>query len=216
MSEQNTFFKTLSIFLIGLLVGFLLSRMNFGLLNFASASGSNKVMGNQNSTVTFLEYSDFECPYCKKYYSESFAKIKANYVDTGKIKYEFKHFPLNIHPKAPEASEASECAADQNKFWEMHDLLFSNQSTWGRSSTHLEIFKNYAKELNLDTQKFNECLDSHIKAATVQAEYQEGLSKNLSGTPTIFINGQKIVGSQPYSVFENAIENALKAGNNPA
>jgi protein-disulfide isomerase len=212
MSEQNSFFKSFSIFLIGMLVGFLLSRVNFGMLGFASASGSEKILGNQNSTVTFLEYSDFECPYCKKYYSETYAKIKANYIDTGKIKYQFKHFPLNIHPKAPDAAEAAECALEQNKFWEMHDLLFSNQSLWGKSAQHMDVFKRYAAEdLKLDTQKFNDCLDNHTKADVVQTEYQEGLSKNLSGTPTIYINGQKIVGAQPYSVFENAIENALKA-----
>jgi protein-disulfide isomerase len=211
MSEQNSIFKSLSIFLIGVLVGFLLSRMNFGMLSLASASGSDKVMGEQNATITLVEYSDFECPYCKKYFNETFAKIKTNYVDTGKIKYQFKHFPLNIHPKAPAAGEAAECALEQGKFWEMHDALFTNQSAWGQSSKHLDLFKQYAAELKLDTQKFNDCLDSNSKAAFVQSEYQEGLEKNLSGTPTIFINGQKIVGAQPYSVFENAIENALKA-----
>lgn len=212
MSEQNSFFKSVSIFLVGVLVGFLLSRVNFGTLGFASAAGTDKIMGEQSATVTLVEYSDFECPYCKKYFGETFAKIKTNYVDTGKIKYQFKHFPLNIHPKAPAAGEAAECAQEQGKFWEMHDKLFSNQNAWGQSSKHLDLFKQYAAELQLDTQKFNDCLDNNLKADVIQSEYQEGLGKNLSGTPTIFINGQKIVGAQPYSVFENAIENALKAG----
>ena len=109
----SSFFKGLSIFMIGLILGFLISKIDYNSTNIPAgnqSSGSVKEMGSKDAKVTITEYSDFQCPMCSKYFNESYKTIVQNYVSTGKVKYVFKQFPLNIHPQAPAAALASECA----------------------------------------------------------------------------------------------------------
>ena len=128
--------------------------------------------------------------------------ILKDWVDTGKAKLYFKHFPLSqIHPYAQKAHEASECAKDQNKFWEMHDKLFQNAQALG-----VDDLKRYASDLKLDTAKFNTCLDGGSKASIVAEQLQEGIGAGVTGTPSFFVNGQNIVGAQPYSVFQQVLQ----------
>jgi protein-disulfide isomerase len=134
-------------------------------------------------------------------------QIEEKYIKTGKVRYVYRDFPLNFHQYAQKAAEAAECADEQRKFWEYHDILFQKQSEWvavGESK-----FKEYAQQLDLDMQRFNQCLDSGKYASEVQKDYNDGLKYGVSGTPTFFINGIKIVGAQPYSVFEQIIEQEL-------
>lgn len=164
------------------------------------------VKGDKNAPVTIIEFSDFECPFCGRYFSQTYPSVMENYVDTGKVKYVFKHFPLNFHASAQKASEAAECADDQGKFWEYHDVLFANQQALSISN-----LKQYASDLDLDTAEFNSCLDSGKHAAKVKQDLADGQAAGVSGTPSFFVNGQKLVGAQPYSAFEQAIEAALNA-----
>lgn len=162
------------------------------------------IIGNPNAKVTLTEYSDFECPFCKRFYSDAYKQIKTEYVDTGKVKIVFKHFPLtNIHPNAMPAAIAVECALEQGKGVEMHDKVFESSSL---SSTSL---KAMAVELKLDSTKFDSCLDSEKYKEKVLADQSEGVSKGVSGTPTVFVEGQKLVGAQPFSVFKTAIDKEL-------
>jgi len=164
------------------------------------------VKGDKNAPVTIVEFSDFECPFCGRYFTNTYSSIVENYIDTGKVKYVFKHFPLNFHASAQKASEAAECAGDQEKFWEYHDVLFANQQALSVSN-----LKQYASDLSLDTDDFNSCLDSGKYAAKVKQDLADGQAAGVSGTPSFFVNGQKLVGAQPYSAFEQAIEAALSA-----
>lgn len=164
------------------------------------------VNGDKNAPVTIVEFSDFECPFCGRYHAQTHPLIVENYVDTGKVKFVFKHFPLNFHASAQKASEAAECANDQGKFWEYHDVLFANQQALSISN-----LKQYAADLSLDTAEFNSCLDSGEHAAKIKQDLADGQAAGVSGTPSFFINGQKLVGAQPYSAFEQAIEAALNA-----
>jgi protein-disulfide isomerase len=170
------------------------------------------VIGNHNAPVTMVEYSDFQCPLCKKFYDENFNKLVTDYIKTGKVKYVFKQFPLNIHPQAPDAALASECALEQNKFWEMHDLLFENQTAWSGKSDYLNTFKQFAKQLALNETQFNTCLDTKKHQGNVNKDYQEGLTKGVRGTPTFYINDQILVGAQEYDKFTDMLDQAL----NPA
>lgn len=206
--------KHLSILLLGIIIGYLIK--SFSVFVFIpqtppdlTTDGSVKVMGQENAPVTITEYSDFQCPLCKKYFDESFQAIVKDYIETGKAKYVFKHFPLNIHPQAVPASLAAECALEQNKFWEMHDELFNRQSEWSGRPDHLATFKTIASELGLNKDSFDKCLDKRVYLGNVNADYEEGLGKNVRGTPTIYINNQMIVGAQETSKFTNLIDSFL-------
>ncbi|MBW3015759.1 DsbA family protein [Candidatus Woesearchaeota archaeon] len=146
-------------------------------------------------------YSEFQCPFCGRF-TPTLEQIKDEYGD--KVSIEFKHFPLSFHQYAQKASEAAECARDQDKFWEMHDKMFDNQDALDVAS-----LEKYAEELGLDVDAFKGCLESGEKAATVKADFDEGQKKGVSGTPTIFVNDLKLVGARPFDYFQGAIDAEL-------
>ncbi|MFH1447589.1 MAG: DsbA family protein [Candidatus Micrarchaeota archaeon] len=149
--------------------------------------------------LVIVEYSDFQCSFC----SRAVPTVKQIIEEYGdKVRIYYKHFPLSqIHPNAQKAAEASECAADQGKFWEYHDKLFENQGSLGDAS-----LKKYAGELGLVQDTFDACLDGGEKSEQVQAELKEGLNYGVQGTPSFLINGKLVVGAQPFEVFKQAID----------
>lgn len=165
---------------------------------------NSKIKGDKNAPVTIVEFSDYECSFCRRFYSQTFGLIDDKYIKTGKVKFIYKNFPLNIHPNAQKAAEAAECAGGQGKYYEMYDELFKKGVQGGATT-----FKRYAQNINLDTTKFNKCLDSGAMASKIHKDVSEGQKQGVSGTPAFFINGIKIVGAQPFSVFEQAIEREL-------
>ncbi len=167
-------------------------------------------LGDPNAPVTIVEFSDYQCPYCLRNFQQTFPKIKENYIDTGKVKYVFKDFPLSFHKQAMPASMAAECAGEQGKYWEMHDKLFSERDRWNENPDVNNVMKDFAKELGLDTKQFNECFDSEKYKDEILADQQEGIAAGVKGTPAFFINGQFLSGAQPYEVFKQVIDQALK------
>jgi protein-disulfide isomerase len=168
-------------------------------------------LGNPDAPVQMVEFSDFQCPYCRKFYNETFAQLKENYIDKDLVYFVYRDFPLSIHSDAQKAAEATECADDQGEFWEMHDLIFEGQNKLGSGTVDipLESLKSYAKELLLDTDAFNECIDSGKYADEVAADIQDAIRYGVSATPTFFINGLKIVGAQSYSTISSTIDSLL-------
>lgn len=171
-------------------------------------------MGNKNAKVVMVEFTDFQCPFCKRAFDTTYPQIKKDYIDTDKVYYVVRDFPLPFHTEADEAAEAANCAFDQNKYWEMHDLLFSKQNDWAGSSDPKTIFKGYAKDLGLNTATFNSCLDSGKYKTEIQADIQDGSKYGVGGTPTFYIGTLsdgfiEIVGAQPLSVFTQALGQAL-------
>ena len=166
-------------------------------------------LGSPDAPVTIVEFSDFQCPYCERFYTQTFSQLKENYIDTGKVRFVFKDFPLSFHEKAMPAALAAECAGEQGKYWDMHDKLFGEQQRWVKSDKPNDVFKEFAKELDLNGDQFNECLDSQKYQAEIQADQQEGLAAGVQGTPAFFINGQFISGAQPYQVFQQVIDQIL-------
>ena len=173
-------------------------------VNLDVSIDDDAIKGDINAPVTIIEFSDFECPFCGKYVAETYPQIVKDYVDTGKVRYVFRDFPLDFHPDAQKAAEAAECAGEQGMYWEMHDYLFANQDYLG-----ISYLKGFAADLKLDTDKFDECLDSGAMEEEVLADLLEGQSYGVSGTPGFFINGKLISGAQPYEVFVQEIEAAL-------
>jgi len=170
-------------------------------------NSEDPLKGDKDAPVTIVEFSDFQCPFCAKFYSDTFSKIEKEYIQTGKVNLVYRDFPLSFHGNAQKAAEAAECAQEQGKFWDYHDLLFENQPEW--SSGGIGELKNYAKEINLNSEEFNECLDSGAMKEEVEEDFQEGSALGVSGTPAFFINGELISGAQPFSVFKEVIEENL-------
>jgi len=165
-------------------------------------------IGNKNAPITMIEFSDFQCPFCKRFREQTFDQLKAQYIDTGKVKFVYRDFPLHsIHPMAGKAAEAGECADDQGKFWEYHDKIFEGQSVW--ASSGVSVFKQYAQELGLDSKKFNDCLDSGKYKNEVEKDLSDATKTGGQGTPYFLIGNQQVSGAQPFSAFQQAIESQL-------
>jgi len=166
--------------------------------------------GSKNAKVQVVVFSDFQCPFCERFYSDAYKQIKTNYIDAGKdVAVYFKHFPLSFHPEAQKAAEAAQCAYDQKGnagFWAMHDKMFENQA-----SLSVDNEKKWAREINLNGAEFDSCLDSGKNAKLVADSEAYGQTLGVSGTPTVFINGQSVVGAQPFSAFKQVIDAQLAA-----
>lgn len=164
-------------------------------------------LGNPEAPVTIVEFSDYQCPFCERHFQETWPRIKADFVDTGRVRYVFKDFPItSIHPQAPKAHEAARCAGEQGAYWEMHDRIFEGQPEWAGKPKHVKVLRGYALELKLDTAAFDACLDGGRWTQDVQSDLNEGVALGVRGTPTFFIEGDPLVGAQPYEVFQQAIQ----------
>ena len=164
--------------------------------------GDAPVKGPASAPVTVVAWSDFQCPFCSRAVP-TVRQIEDAY--KGKVRIAFKQFPLPFHDKAHLAAEAALAANEQGKFWQMHDKLFANQQALDRPS-----LEKYAQELGLDMAKFKAALDSGKFKDKVDAEDKEGAAFGVTGTPTFFINGTRLVGAQPFESFKAAIDKELK------
>lgn len=174
--------------------------------------GTLPLLGNKDAKVTIVEFSDLQCPFCKRFFDDALVQIKKEYIDTGKVKFAFRHYPLTqIHPNANKASSAVECANEQGKFWEYHDLLFKNQDSWASldNASAVTKFKEYAGTLGLNGGQFNSCLDSDKYKANIDKDLADGSTAGVNGTPSTFVNGQNVVGAQPFSNFKTLIDAEL-------
>ena len=168
---------------------------------------TDHIKGAATSSVVLIEYSDFECPACAAYFPLVGAVVE-QYKDD--IQFVYRHFPLTqIHPRAIPAAVASEAAGKQGKFFEMHDLLFENQQTWRREGVARDHFVSYAQELGLNMDQFLIDLEDEALTRRVQEDFAEGRSLNVTGTPTFFLNGKKIVNPQSLNEFVSLIEEEL-------
>ena len=165
------------------------------------------VIGEENAPVTIVEFSDFQCPFCGRFFTDALPQIKKEYIESGKAKLVYMQFPLtSIHPDAMNAALASECAAEQGKFEAYHDALFANQT-----ALSVDSLKKYAADMRLNTGKFDSCLDSQKYKAQVDADTNLATSNGINGTPGFFINGALLSGAQPFANFKTVIEEALKS-----
>jgi len=174
-------------------------------VNMISLIDDDAVLGNPNAKVTIVEFSDYECPYCKAFDLGTYKKLKQKYIDTGLVKFVYRDFPFTFHKYAQKSAEAAECAGEQDKYYEMHDKLFILGVEGG-----INEYKKYAEDLGLNSSEFNECLDSGKMAVETNKDMLDGQLAGVTGTPAFFINGVNIVGNQPISEFEKIIDNELK------
>lgn len=175
----------------------------------AGGPGDSSVKGSLDAKVTVEEYSDFQCPYCARFALDTFPKIDQNYVKTGKVRWVFRHL-ARIGPESVAAAQAAECAGEQGQFWPYHDKLFASQQGENRGGFSSSRLKSFAKEMGMDADRFDSCLDSGRWASKVNQELAEGQRRGVRGTPSFFIGKKMVEGAETYSVFEAAIEEALR------
>jgi protein-disulfide isomerase len=164
--------------------------------------------GPADAPVTIIEFTDYQCPFCTRFYKDTLGQILSTY--EGRVRYVVRDFPLDsIHPNAVLAAEASECADDQGKFWQMHDALYDRQTEWGQAADVMNEFEMMAQKLELDIARFSNCLSQHVHRNEVFADKQAAVATGITGTPSFFINGKKVVGAKSFDVFAQLIEAEL-------
>jgi protein-disulfide isomerase len=164
--------------------------------------GTAPIWGPQNAPITIIEFSDYECPFCKKWTTEIWPQIEKAYPD--QIRLVYKDFPLSqMHPDASPAASAARCADDQGKYWLFHDRLFAS------SSLSAQLYDSIASALGLNIAQWKDCINSNKYKADIEADYNYGAQLGITGTPTFFINGLPMVGAQPFSAFKQVIDQEL-------
>ncbi|MFQ5431507.1 MAG: DsbA family protein [Nitrospinota bacterium] len=180
-----------------------------------TGTNGDPFMGNTDAPLVVVEFSDYECPFCGRFFRETLQQIKKEYVKTGKVKYVYKDFPLNFHKKAPKAAEAAHCAGEKGKFWEMHDLLFENQMR-----LDIPSLINHGDKLGLNLDDFKKCISDGRYMEGIKKDIEAGKNTGLRGTPSFVIGkqnkngevtGDLIVGAAPFKAFKAAIDAMLSA-----
>ena len=171
------------------------------------------VLGDPAATVAVVEFTDYQCPFCARYYTQTFPQVKSEYVDTGKIRYIVRDYPLDFHPEARSAAVAANCAGEQGAYWEMRDGLFTQQRQLGA-----EAYRQISQELGLEPESFADCLTKFEHSAEVGADLDYGAALGITGTPSFFVgrlqdgelvDAKKIIGAQAFSAFAQTIDSFL-------
>jgi len=182
------------------------------------STDNDPVIGKLDAPITIIEFSDFQCPFCAKFHIDTLPSIMNEYIKNGQVKLVFRDFPIqSIHPNALPASVAAECANEQGKFKEMHDLLFENQREWNNQNTNdvISTFNQYASKMNLEEEKFDSCLRNGKYIEEIQKDLDDGRAYGISGTPGFFVGNDQIgfielKGAQPFENFKKVIDSQLK------
>jgi protein-disulfide isomerase len=170
-------------------------------------------LGDPNAPITVIEYADFQCPYCAAFARQTKPRIIAEYVETGKVYFVYRDLPIaEIHPGAILASHVANCAAEQGGFWQMHGRLFQGfeAGEWQRGGLEgLQIFLGYARELGLDDAALRSCVESNRYASSIEADVRAAAERGIQSTPVFLINGQPLIGAQPFETFQRAFDQIL-------
>ncbi|MFQ5914785.1 MAG: DsbA family protein [Nitrospinota bacterium] len=171
------------------------------------------ILGDSKAPLTLIEFSDYQCPFCGRFSRDIFPRIKKEYIETGKVRYVFRDFPLPFYVYAQKAAEAAQCAGDQGRYWEMHDFIFVNQH-----AIKVEDLKGYARRIGLNIETFNTCLDTNRYSEEVRKDREAGRKAGVRRIPSFVLGrttdngkivGRFISGAQPYEVFKSALEDLL-------
>ncbi len=207
--KQRFFWATILI-LILLIIGGLIKLTKMGTYDINKPfeiTQTDHIKGNKNAKVTLIEFSDFQCPACKRF-MPYVKKIAEKYSNDLRVVY--RHFPLtSIHKNAILAARASEAASKQGKFWAMHDLLFNNQEEWAESENPMKFFEEYAKLLSLDMEKFKQDFNSKETTRKIKTDRALAFKLQLRGTPTFFLNGQELHNLKSFEEFEQKIKEQI-------
>jgi protein-disulfide isomerase len=168
-----------------------------------------RIEGSASAPVWVIEVSDFQCPFCRQFHDESYGELKRAYVDSGKVRLAYVNFPLSMHRNAYAASEAAMCAAAQEKFWPMHDALFTTQKQWEGLAAPQQLFDSLAAAQGVDLASFRKCVSGHLTKPLIDADIDRATKQGVESTPTFLIGGMMVTGAQPLANFRHAIDSAL-------
>lgn len=173
-------------------------------------NGTFPPKGNKDAKVTVVEFADFRCPFCERFFTDTEPQLLKDYVDTGKVKFVFRNYAF-LGPASTVAANAAECANEQGKFWEMYDYLYKNQPDESDTSMYTvpNLTSGAATAIGLNTDQFSSCLSANKYDKNQAADLAEGQSIGVSGTPTFYINGTQLVGAQPYASIKAVIDQEL-------
>jgi len=176
------------------------------------------VLGSDSAPVEVVEFADFECPACGSFATLTEPDVRSRLVDKGLIRYRFMDFPLNMHRNTWSAHRAAWCAADQNKFWEMHDVLFQNQDRWNGEATSRpdKPIADLAKQLGLEMSKFNACVSARKYDPQIRANISEGVKRQVNATPSFLFGNKLVQNAISYDEFKRHVDTALSAARPPA
>lgn len=193
-----------------LLIAVLLASMVVIPSSLALLTSREPRNGFISSPVTIEYFGDYQGPFDGRFWNQTYPLIKSEYIDTGKAKLIFRNFPLSFHPHSHIAAEAGECVFEQGqrKFWNFHNILFSRQSEWSGQEPEevLNLLAQYASEAGADLENYITCMNEQRYLEEVDADFNEGVKRGVSGVPSFFINGNLLVGAQPFEVFQEVIE----------
>ena len=167
-------------------------------------------LGNANAKLTVVEFGDYQCPFCGRFFKDVETQLKKDYVDTGKVKFVFKNLAF-LGKESTDTANAALCAKEQNKFWEYHDKIYSSQQGENQGTFSIDNLKKFAADLGLNSSQFNQCLDSQKYNAQVTADAAEANKNGFQSTPSTAVGDAPVIGAQPYSAFKTIIDQKLSA-----
>ncbi len=159
-------------------------------------------LGSASAPIEITEYSDFECPYCAAFATVQMPVIRQQLIATGRVRWRFRDYPLPLHQYSRYAALAAQCAGEQGKFWEMHDQLFERHEWAQTGKNPRQLFRDFAKTIGLDLDKYDACMDGQRYAGRIQASLQEGETLGVQGTPSFFVNGKRFDGRPSSDAFK--------------
>ena len=167
------------------------------------------MLGNKDAPITIVEYTDYQCPFCQRFHMSAYPEIKKNYIDTGKVRFYSKDLPLDFHPNAMRAALAARCAGEQNKFWELRDVMGQNPD-----KLDMDHIAGFAEAMKLDAKTLRACVDSNKYKESVQSDVLEAMKVGANGTPTFVVGrsigngveGELVLGAMPYPVFDEKLK----------
>jgi len=170
-------------------------------------------LGKNDAPLVLVEFTDYQCPFCKRFYDNTFPELKKQYIDSGKLRFISRNLPLKFHKNAESAALAAACANDQNKYWKMRKFLFSDPNKLEPDNITI-----YAKQSGLNMESFNTCMTKRLHSQTIQKDIAAARAVGVSGTPSFvlakndgdIVEGEKIIGAQPFSILNDKIQRLLK------
>jgi len=168
-------------------------------------------LGSDSAPVEITEYSDFECPWCAAFAAVQMPEVREQLIATGKVRWRYREFPLTVHKYSRLAALAGECAGEQGKFWEMHDLVFGEHQWADANTDPTGVFHGFAQQLGLDLTKYDACVSTQKYAGRIETSYEEGEARGVQGTPTFFVDGRKYQGRATSDAMKALVDSVIAA-----
>ena len=183
--------------------------------SISTLADRGRIQGNSQATLWIIEASDFQCPYCKTWHDSTYGQVVRDYVNTGKVRLAYLNFPLSQHRNAMPAAEAAMCASVQDKFWPMHDALFTAQPQWEGLPNPMPAFEAMAARVGVAMPSWRECVAKHLTRPMIEADYARSRTAGVKSTPAFFVGDQLVAGVESYAFFRQVIEGQLGKSKRP-